>query len=258
MKAILTSVCLFIQLSCFAQNAITISSSKIYFAEGGGKEQSFIIRNLDTSDTLNIKLSFQDWEYDSLGDNRVCNAGELANSLANYLIINSDNHLILAPGATDTIRISVQDIPTDSITVRTAMLYLTQLDKKNLVPNAIKALVEMGVKIYYKNNEYPNPQIRLSNFNLVKNDSKTKRLKLCLQNTGNIWLDGTIYYELLNLDTREMIRLGKTEFFSLPSDKQQVKIELPMNLKHGKYKAYALVEPLTNNGINKLELIFTN
>src|SRR5690606_285132 len=107
-----------------------------------------------------------------------------------------------------------------SVTVRTAMLYLTQLDKESEITAAIKSLVQMGVKFYYKNNEYPKPQIQLSDFYLLQNDEKTKKLSLLIHNSGNTWLDGTIYYELLNLDTREIIKIGKTDFFSLPADKQ--------------------------------------
>jgi P pilus assembly chaperone PapD len=259
MKAILTSVCLFIQLSCFAQAAISISTSRIYFAEGGSIEQTLIVENPNRNDILNIKVSVQDWNYDSLGNNRVYNAGELTNSLANYLTINSGNYITLAPGATDTIRIAVGDIPaTDSIPVRTAMLYLTQLDKEGETSSTLKTLIQMGVKIYYRNNEYPKPQILLTNFDLVKSDQKTKKLRLFIHNVGNTWLDGTIQYKLLNLDTREMIRLGKTEFFSLPSDNLQVNINLPTDLERGNYKAFALAEPLTNNSINNLELTFTN
>lgn len=260
MKALLTGICLFIQLSCFAQTALSISASRIFFAAGGSKEEIFIIKNPNKQDTLEIELSFQDWDYDSIGNNRIYPAGELAISLANYLSIRSGNYITLAPGATDTIRLAVQTIPTDSIPVRTAMLYLAQINKvnTNIASSAIKMFVQMGIKIYYKNSGYPMPEIQLSNFSLVGRNQENKSLKLSFHNKGNIWLDGNIQYELLNLDTREMIKLGKTEFFSLPADKQQVKIDLPMNLKPGNYKAYAFVEPLTNNGINNLELIFTN
>lgn len=257
MRTILIAICLFIQYNSFAQNAIAVSVSKIYFAGEGNKEQNLIVRNPDINDTLKIRLSFQDWKYDSLGNNSIYNAGELTNSLSNYLLINSKDYIILAPGATDTIRISVMNIPEDNMTVRTAMLYLTQLDKENIVPAAIKTLVQMGVKIYYKNSEYPLPQVQLSNFNIIKKEQKSQ-LHLSLNNTGNTWLDGHINYQLLNLDTGEIIKIGKTEFFSLPADNLQVSMDLPKNLKHGNYKAYAFLEPLTNNGINKLELTFTN
>jgi hypothetical protein len=258
MKSILTVIiCMFVQFNSFAQNAIAVSASRIYFGEGGSKEQAFIIKNPNSNDTLNIKVSVHDWDYDSLGNNRVYNVGELANSLANYLTIYPGNYKTLAPGATDTIRISIKDVPADSITVRTAMLYLTQLDKENIVPTAIKALVQIGVKIYYKNNNPSKSEIQLSDFNFEQNRKEGNRLKLLIHNTGNIWLDGTIHFNLLDLNTREMIRLGKSEFFSLPADKQWLSIELPDNLRSGKYKAYAELVPITNNSINNVELIFT-
>jgi len=257
MKAILTSICLFIQLGCFAQTAISVSESRIYFVEGGSKEQTVIVRNPDLNDTLKIELSFKDWKYDSLGNNKIYSSGELKTSLANYLTINSGNYMNLAPGAADTIRITIRPILKDSITVRTAMLYLTQLEQEDMIPSAIKTLIQMGIKLYYKNNEYPLPQIQLSNFNIVKNAQKSQ-LQLSLYNTGNTWLDGIVHYNLLNLDTREMIKIGKTIFFSLPADTLKASIDLPTDLKRGNYKAYALIEPLTNNSINNLELTFTN
>src|SRR5690606_31820711 len=215
MKVLLTSIYIFISFNCYAQATISVSASRIYFAAGGSKEEIFIIKNPNKHDTLEIELSFQDWDYDSIGSNRIYPVGELATSLANYLSIRSGNYITLAPGATDTIRLAVlQTVPTDSIPVRTAMLYLAQINKVNIntASSAINMFVQMGIKIYYKNSEYPMPEIQLSNFNLVGRNQENKSLKLSFHNKGNIWLDGIIQYELLNLDTREMIKLGKTEF----------------------------------------------
>lgn len=262
MKAILTVIIfLFLQYDCFAQSAIAISASRLYYAEGGSKEQSFVIKNLNSNDTLNIRISVHDWNYDLFGNNKVYPAGELATSLANYLTIDSGDYITLAPDAVDTIRVTINAIPNDGVTVHTAMLYLTQIEKPhiNTTSLAINMVVQVGVKIYYKNKEHTNSELQLSNFKLVKKDPQNNQsLMLSIHNSGNIWLEGVIKYELLNLDTREMIRLGNTEFFTLPADKQQVSINLPPNLKNGSYKAYALVEPITNNGINNVELIFTN
>src|SRR5690606_10658713 len=131
MKVLLTSIYIFISFNCYAQATISVSASRIYFAAGGSKEEIFVIKNPNKHDTLEIELSFQDWDYDSIGNNRIYPAGELATSLANYLSIRSGNYITLAPGATDTIRLAVQTIPTDSIPVRTAMLYLAQINKVN-------------------------------------------------------------------------------------------------------------------------------
>src|SRR5690606_1502842 len=143
MKALLTGICLFIQLSCFAQTALSVSTSKIYFAAAGTKEDFFIVKNPNKNDTLEIELSFQDWDYDSIGNNNIYPVGELAISLANYLSIRS-KYITLAPGATDTIRLAVQTIPTDNIPIRTAMLYLTQIEKANV--NTTSLAINMVVR----------------------------------------------------------------------------------------------------------------
>lgn len=257
MKALLTSICIFITLACFAQSAISISVSKIYFTAAGNKEQIFIITNPDSSYALELGLSFYDWSYDSIGNNKIYESGTLVNSLSNYLNLPSGNHIILPPGATDTIQITIQDIPNDTIPVRTSMLYITQLSgNKGQSQAAIQALVQMGIKIYFKNNEYPEPNIELDNFSLEQTTNEIKSLRLSIYNKGNIWLDGKIHCKLLNLDTREMVKLEGTEFFSLPTDKQWLSINLPDNLQKGNYIAYAQLEPATNNGINNVELIF--
>lgn len=259
MKALLTSIYIFISFTCFAQSAISTSVSRIYFTAASNKEQIFVVHNPDTANTLELELSFQDWQYDSIGNNKIYDSGTLANSLSNYLNLPSGNHITLPPGATDTIHIAIQHIQNDNIPVRTAMLYLTQLSRDKEQNQAfIQTLVQMGIKVYYKNEEYPEPKIDLGNFSLDQADHGTKDLKLSIHNRGNIWLDGKIHYELFNLETREMIKLDGIEFYSLPDDRQWINISLPDNLKEGSYIAYAQLIPATNNGINNVELIFTN
>lgn len=259
MKVLLTSICIFISLACFAQSAISTSASRIYFTAVGNKEQLFVVHNPDTSYALELGLSFHDWQYDSIGNNKIYESGTLANSLSNYLSLPSGNHITLPPGATDTIHIAIQNIQEDNIPVRTSMLYLTQLNRNEEQNQAaIQALVQMGVKVYYKNDEYPEPKIELGNFSLDQSTHEAKNLKLSIHNRGNIWLDGKIHYELFNLETREMIKLDGIEFYSLPDDKQWINISLPDNLKKGNYIAHAQLMPATNNGINNVELIFTN
>ncbi|TCK85129.1 hypothetical protein [Albibacterium bauzanense] len=259
MKALLTSIYIFINFTCFAQSAISTSASRIYFTENGNKEQMFVVHNPDTTYALELGLSFHDWQYDSIGNNKTYDSGTLANSLSDYLNLPSGNHITLPPGATDTIHIAIQSIQDDDIPVRTAMLYLTQLSRDKEQSQAfIQTLVQMGIKIYYKNKEYPQPKIDLGNFSLNQSTYGTKDLKLSVANRGNIWQDGKIQYELLNLETREMVKLDEVAFFSLPDDKQWISINLPSSLKKGKYVAYAQLVPATNHGINNIELIFTN
>lgn len=259
MKPLLTSICILINLTCFAQSAISTSASRIYFTATSNKEQIFVVHNPDTTYALELGLSFHDWQYDSIGNNKIYDSGTLTNSLSDYLNLPSGNHITLPPGATDTIHIAIQNIQEDNIPVRTAMLYLTQLSRDQEQNQAfIQTLVQMGIKVYYKNNEYPQPKIDLSNFSLNQSTHGTKDLKLSISNKGNIWLDGKIHYELFNLETREMIKLHEVEFFSLPYDKQWITINLPDNLRKGNYVAYAQLVPATNYGINNIELIFTN
>jgi hypothetical protein len=143
-----------------------------------------------------------------------------------------------------------------SVPVHTALLFLTQLnpgDAKAENGSAIKVSVRMGVKLYHSFSATEERNIEINDFK----DSKGS-LELLLENTGKIWLEGKIKWELLNTQSGEKSKIPEQDFYSLPGDKRIIKQNLPPNLKKGTYTATALINYGNKDELKVVELEFVN
>lgn len=244
-----------------AQAGITASPTRLYFKPGAKQEQSVMVTNPHKDKSLEVGLSINDWGYDSLGNNLSFEAGTLAFSCAKNVKVLPGSYFTLAPGETKELSISVQGVPEDkNVPVRTAMLYLTQLnpgDAKAENGAAIKVTVRMGIKIYYTTLATAKPNVEISNFMTRQDGGKINGMKLYVDNDGDMWLNGNIHYDLLNKETGKKYQVPPIEFYSLPGDKRMFESELPPAMEKGKYTATAIVNYGSNDELKIAELDFT-
>jgi P pilus assembly chaperone PapD len=244
-----------------AQAGITASPTRLYFKPGNKQEQTVMVTNPHKDKTLEVGVAINDWGYDSLGNNLSYEAGTLPFSCAKNVKVLPGSYFTLSPGETKELSITVTGVPDDkNIPVRTAMLYLTQLnpgDAKAENGAAIKVTVRMGIKIYYTTNAMGKPNVEISNFIIRQDDGKINGMKLYVDNNGDMWLNGNIHYDLLNKETGKKYKIPAIEFYSLPGDKRMFESELPPAMEKGKYTATAIVNYGSNDELKIAELDFT-
>lgn len=250
----------------FAQAGLTVSPGKMYFrlAPGATSSQKVVISNPNNRE-LEVGASISDWDYDSLGNNRMHDAGTLKTSCANWFKILPGSYFKLQPNERREVTINFT-VPADADTstaVRTAMIFLTQLNPADSkAPNgaALKVTVRMGVKIYHSFVEEDKRDIEITNFRDIRQQladkSSTNALELEFRNTGRIWLEGKVKWELLNAQTGETTKIDDQEFYALPEDNRLIRQRLPANMKKGRYTATAVINYGDKDELKVAELDF--
>lgn len=257
-------------LSTFSQTGISIGPPRVYFTIGPGQSQTerILVTNPSTDYTLELGVSLDDWEYNEQGDNVIHPAGTLPTSCANWITVR-DAFFAIGPGETKELEIQMtvprraedaESIKTGpSVPVRTAMLYVTQLNPRDDVDEdgaTIRISVRSGIKLYQRAPGVVPAAIDITNFRL--DESQTGRPKLILHyaNVGKIWADGVISVDLLNQETGQTIRIPDLRYYSMPGDLRSQAITLPENLPHGTYLATAIVDYGNSRSIQLAELEF--
>jgi hypothetical protein len=255
----------FVPFLCMGQAGITASPSKLYYRLPAGSTgiQKVTVINPLTKD-LEVGVSLGDWDYDSLGTNRLHDPGLLKISCANWVKVLPGSYFTLLPNERKelTVELSVPQNADKTIPVHTAMLYFTQLnpgDTKAVNGASIKVSVRMGVKIYHSFSQSDNRNIDITDFIDRKKDpakSSAGLLELRMENVGNIWLEGKIKWELLHTQSGEKFKMEDLIFLLLPGDKRVLRQDLPVNLKKGRYSATAIVNYGNKDELKIVELDF--
>lgn len=266
MKALIFSIlCLTVlQTQTFAQAGITVSPGKLYYkiAPGNTGTQKITVSNPNNRE-LQIGISLSDWDYDSLGNNNTYNAGTLKTSCSDWIKVLPGSYFTLQPNEKRDLDI-VFTVPPGAETevpVHTAMLFLTQLNPGDVLAKdgtSIRVSVRMGIKLYHSFTQEEKRGIEIVNFKDVAavNSQTPDFLELQLNNTGKIWLESKIKWEILNTQTGEKEKLNDQSVYSLPGDSRLVRLQLPANLKKGKYSATAIINYGNKDELKIAELEF--
>lgn len=269
MKISLIIICfLFALMQTGRGQGISVSPSRIYYmaAKGGTSTQKIQITN-PSNRPLELGVSIGDWNYDSLGNNKMYEAGSLTTSCAKWLKVLPGAYFTMPPGAVQelTVQLEVPPGADTSVKVHTALIYLTQLntaDSKTEHGAALKVRVQMGVKLYHSFGDQAKPSMEITNFQdttfQAKDSSIQRSLCLQLQNTGNLWVEGTIKWELLNEQNGSIRKLETSRIYSLPGDHRYLFKALPPDLPKGKYSVTAIVNYGNKDDLKIAELEFLN
>lgn len=247
-----------------AQTGITIGPPRVYFHINPGQSQTehVIVSNPSKDFTLELGVSFEDWEYNDFGDNLTYTAGTLASSAAAWLTMDQ-SFFSLAPGESKELAIQMSipaDFESEGVPVHTSMMYVTQLNPREGVDKDganIQIAVRTGIKLYRSPANRITPEIEITNFTAHK-DTSHRWLTLHVDNVGKIWADGTISTELLNQRDGSKTILPLHDFYTMPGDRRQHLIWLPADLKKGEYIISAMLNygDLTTVKIAELEYIY--
>lgn len=257
----------------FAQAGITASPAKLYYQlppGTAGTEKITVIN--PNSMNLEVGISMGDWEYDEKGENRLSDPGTLKTSCAAWIKILPGSYFTLVPNERKELLVdlAIPENADTNIPVRTAMIYLTQLNPGDLKTQngaSLKVSVRMGIKVYHSFSQNYERDVEVINFTDKKEihkDIKTGKstelslLEINMENTGKIWLEGKVNWELLNQGTGEKTKLQDLSFLSLPGDKRIMQQVLPANLKKGKYFATAMINYGDKEELKIIELEFAH
>jgi len=256
---------LLISVKCFSQVGITASPPKLFYRipQGGVGSQKVTISNPLSKD-LEVGVSLGDWAYDSTGNNSLHDPGTLKNSCTDWIKVLPGAYFTLLPQERKELEIelSVPKNADSSISVHTAMVYFTQLnpnESKSTSGAAIKVTVRMGIKIYHSFSQIDERNIEVTDFH-DKPDENNKSapgfLEILLENTGKLWIDGKVKWEMLNTQTGEKIKLEDLNFLCLPGDHRILLERLPADLKKGRYSVTAIVNYGNKDELKVAELEF--
>src|SRR5690554_7355979 len=84
----------------FSQTGISVSPPRNYFItpEGAQEIKKILVTNLSKTNTLDLSVSLNDWEYNNMGHNLTYVPGTLSNSCANWITVLPNALFSLAPG----------------------------------------------------------------------------------------------------------------------------------------------------------------
>ena len=260
--ALATLVVLFVASSKVnAQTGLSVSPPRTYFTLDAGQSETkkILVSNPSATTTLELSVSFNDWEYDKDGNNVMADAGVFSNSCAGWLDILPQSFFSVAPGASYELEVRMRvpaSLP-DSVPVHTCMLFITQINPTDGVNEQganIKIAVRSGVKIYHRTSVNRKADVDITDF--AYNKENPTQIKFAFDNVGNVWTDGTITCELLNQNTGKKTKLEDVVFYSMPGDKREMYFQLPETLDAAKYIATAIFDYEHAASVKMAELSF--
>lgn len=274
MKGLSCFLCLCLGLTIFwgfparGQAGIATDPARLYYHLPPGSSGIQRVRVSNTgSQPLEVGVSVNDWDYDSLGNNRVYDAGTLKTSCAKWIQVLPGAYFTVPPHESQelTVNLAVPAGADAGVPVHTAMLFFTQLNPQASTQATngatIKEALRMGVKVYQNYGGGNLRDLEITNFQdstrMDKDKHKIRFLELSFTNSGKIWLEGTIRWELLDLANGTKLNMKEQRFYSLPGDQRIVIQNLPPGLKQGsKYSVSAIVNYGNKDELKIAELDF--
>ena len=242
----------------FAQAGITAKPSRLYFSGASPKSQKITINN-PSGKPLEVGVTVSDWRYDSLGNNEIMDSKTLPTTAANSIKILPGSYFTLKANETKEITVQFSPSGSNDAGYQTGMIFFTQLNPGAATNNKgalIKVTVRVGIKLYYSPNAADEtPTMAIENLKDMNIGDK-KNLQLTMLNKGKIWADGKCKWELLNTASGKKTKLPEQEFYTLPGDRRQLRMELPENLAKGKYTATAVITYGKTKEVKAAELEF--
>ncbi|RZJ49523.1 MAG: molecular chaperone [Chryseobacterium sp.] len=250
MKNIFQLFCFFFFVFIFnakAQTGISVSPPRLYFESAAGisTTENITVTNVSAKNSLDLAVSLGDWEYDVKGENQMHPANSLPSSCAGWITIKKeDTYFSLAPGERRDIEMTITTptLSKDNLSAHSALLYVSQMNPVDDVDSKganIKVSIRSGIKIFHKKPEVKKKKIEITD---LKFDAAKKTLSLQFENQSEIWVDGKVITDILNVGNGKKISLDPLIFYTMPGNKREIEITLPPSLEKGKYTASVLID----------------
>jgi len=185
--------------------------------------------------------------------NMMSAANSLKVSCAGWISVKKeDNYFSLGPGERKDIdvTITVPNKLSDTLEAHSAVLYVSQMNPVDDVDSKgakIKVSIRSGIKIFHK---FPSAKAKKIEIQNLTFDKSKKQLNLFFENEGNVWTDGKVYTDFVNVENGKKVSIDAIVFYTMPGNKREINISLPEDLPKGKYTASVMID----YGDNNLEL----
>lgn len=229
---------------------ISVSPSRIFFTGAAGQTASQAITFSNTStNEFYFVANIKDWDRDSLGIKRYYPTANKPTSNASWLSL-SDNTVLLAPGETKSINLTMTVPPSAPNQLTNSMLFFTQVkeQKKDLAQGLnMNVLLEVGIQIYHTPTGLKTGDLEFLAFEdrgIIKNTNgvAVRRMDVKVKNTGQVNKDAYVRFELTNTQTGEEIPIKAIAIAMLPEAEQWVQVDLPEKLSPAPYLAVAILD----------------
>jgi hypothetical protein len=242
---------------------ININPSIINFHIGNpGASETQIITITNNSDQIQaFEISFGDWERTESGAHKYYLPNTMPFSCASWARLNK-NFLELKPGESDQLIVTLQapDDPKELEKMKWAMVFIQgatlktpELNGPTEVRAFINEIVRVGVHVYQTPFSLASQALKAVYLNESKDEKFT--YDFLIENEGNTHLMVKTHIELTNITSGEEIVSPVAEFPLFPSGKRIVKLDIPKDLKPGKYSLLAIADYGDANPLEAIEKV---
>jgi xanthosine utilization system XapX-like protein len=190
----------------------------------------FEVQNL-TDDSLRIRVEFEDFDIDKMGNVTFYEGGHLASSLAPRAVINPEEFFV-PPRNVERVRITFNFAHGSNIPEYYGMLMIKSRPIPTQYSPTIAVAGEIGVPIYYT---IPSYAERIASFDSLTISSDT--LEAVVSNAGNAHLRINGEVLISTFDDRIVQEDSLPEFVVLPRKQRKLRVLIDESLEPGRYKA---------------------
>lgn len=219
-------------------------------AQGGTRQVEAITVTNDGEAPLTLKLYLADSRLMADGTEENLQPGTLARSCATWVTLGNE---VLELGPNETARVSVAtDVPKDADGSHWAKIYVEEISAPQ--PSVTRAgdrtyqvfLVQrMGIRVFQDVPGTEQPDARITNVDIGRDEDSHSRVLVSVQNTGNTLLRCSGYVEIRDSvgAVSESLPLGTEGRFTVfPEGARDLTVALPANLAPGTYTGLAIVD----------------
>lgn len=208
----------------------TITPTRIEKSLFGAQEitESFEVQNLST-DTLRIKVEFEDFEIDLNGKVVFHPAGTFKNSVASRTVVNPEEFMVM-PKSAENVRLTFRMPPDSAAAEYHGMILFKSQPIPTRYKQSITVAGEIGVPIYYA---VANLLVRDASFDsfTIAGDSA----RIVFHNAGNIHVRVKGEAKIVTMDENIARHDSIPEFVVLSGQSRRVTVPLDPNLDRGDY-----------------------
>ncbi|HLP04395.1 MAG TPA: hypothetical protein VK152_03100 [Paludibacter sp.] len=209
------------------------------------KKQLTIINHSGKPQTYNLKLS--DYTIDSQGKKKSAAAGTTKRSCTDWITLNP-SFIQLNPNQTASIEV-LMTVPKDGFTAKWCMMHVeaakeqTPFDADKSLATGVMIVPRIVVLVKQSPRSNVSYKATISNLKETTKPADTQRnFEVTVTNVGENVIDANVNLALANMETATEEKFNPVKVTVYPDNSRKVNLQLPKNLKKGKYALAAILD----------------
>jgi hypothetical protein len=242
---------------------ININPSIINFHLGnpGASENQTITITNNSAELQAFEINLGDWTRTETGSHQYFAPNTQPYSCASWVRLNK-NFIELKPGEMEEIVVTLQapENPEALEKMKWAMVFIQGATLKKPEANGpqevktfINEIVRVGVHLYQTPFNLSKQAIKAVSLNPSKDEKNT--FDFMIENDGNVMTMVKAHVELTNITTGEELVAPNADFPLFPYGKRIIKLDLPKDIKPGKYSLLAIADYGDSNPLEAIEKV---